>query len=60
MADTSKIPPSDVSPETKEQPPQDPSVLRRDQKPDNLGHEGAQSTIKPNTTDQGQRSDRGP
>ena len=28
--------------------------------PDDLGQEGAQSTIKPNTTGKGERQDRGP
>jgi hypothetical protein len=28
--------------------------------PENLGHEGAKSTVKRNTTEHGERQDRGP
>jgi hypothetical protein len=35
------------------------SGIARDPAPDDLGHEGTESNIKQNTTDQGQRKDRG-
>ena len=35
------------------------SGIARDPAPDDLGHEGMESNIKQNTTDQGQRKDRG-
>jgi hypothetical protein len=35
------------------------SSIPRDPAPDDLGHEGMESNIKQNTTDQGQRKDRG-
>jgi hypothetical protein len=35
------------------------SGIAPDPTPDDLGHEGMESNIKQNTTDQGQRKDRG-
>jgi len=35
------------------------SKISQDPAPDDLGHEGMESNIKQNTTDHGQRKDRG-
>lgn len=53
-------PPNAPSPsETSQQQPKVSSGIARDPAPDDLGHEGMESNIKQNTTDQGQRKDRG-
>jgi hypothetical protein len=41
------------------QQPKVSSGIAPDPTPDDLGHEGMESNIKQNTTDQGQRKDRG-
>ena len=57
---TSKpTPPTALDPPGGEQQPRVLSKISQDPAPDDLGHEGMESNIKQNTTDQGQRKDRG-
>lgn len=50
--------PAPLPSESAGQPARAPGIAR-DPTPDDLGHEGMESNIKQNTTDQGQRKDRG-
>jgi hypothetical protein len=51
--------PAPLPSETAGQQPRGSSSIPHDPTPDDLGHESMESNIKQNTTDQGQRKDRG-
>ena len=44
--------------ESVQDPGPEPRLAAMPESPDDLGHEGMQSTIKPNTTGAGERQDR--